>query len=790
MDLKTSLLVYNQLPEFIREEYPLFISFLESYYEFLESEVIVNGESQKNDLIRKLKDLKNISDVDISLSKFEEQFFNTFASVLPKETKVSKEFLIKNVLPLYKSKGTIKSFEFLFRILFNENINIEYPREQILKASDGKWVIENVIRTELPIYNQYVSDGIKSSYDLPYEILDIEIYVDDVFFDDYYIRKENKKIFFKTIPPLNSDIKIFYIGSFDTSIFASRQIKGLKSKSTAVVEKVGRRNLAGSNFYQFFIDSKNTVGNFVNGELIEIDVFSENGNIIPFYLQTFSTIRSVEIQNPGRDYQVGDSVIFRGDAIESAIAVVDDVSTGNIDSVSVKIGNFGAGFKVGNEVYANGFSSEIFSASFDAVDDSGSISPNTFSYNNTDIILDYLSLNISDPDYGFPSTNVVTENLDTTISDALTTTTVTGLGPATNVAISISQIASNTDVQFLANSTLLFDDVRISNYNGIGTIKVQDPGSGYSVGDEIIFTNTEYFSGQGAKGIVSAVNRNGAITRATVTQSGSNYKKEFLPTLSVAGSGVGANLVVEHFMGQDVDFDYVRGDGIPGKILSINILNFGKGYRVTPIIDLKFSGDGNATAVANLRPSFIRLPGRWINDDGFLSSDDVRLQGKDYYIDFSYVINSRVEFQRYRNIVKELLNPSGVINYAKFLISENIPTNLSYIVFDQFSRQLAGTVNVATGSSDVFGTNTYFEVAESIGLLSEGTYILVDSDIRIVNSIINNTEITVSQSYEFSGNDQTTTILTFPYNAITTEYWRELAITLEGPRTVVITTEE
>jgi hypothetical protein len=260
--------------------------------------------------------------------------------------------------------------------------------------------------------------------------------------------------------------------------------------------------------------------------------------------------------------------------------------------------------------------------------------------------------------------------------------------------------------------------------------------------------------------------------------------------LSVAGSGVGANLVVEHFMGQDVDFDYVRGDGIPGKILSINILNFGKGYRVTPIIDLKFSGDGNATAVANLRPSFIRLPGRWINDDGFLSSDDVRLQGKDYYIDFSYVINSRVEFQRYRNIVKELLNPSGVINYAKFLISENIPTNLSYIVFDQFSRQLAGTVNVATGSSDVFGTNTYFEVAESIGLLSEGTYILVDSDIRIVNSIINNTEITVSQSYEFSGNDQTTTILTFPYNAITTEYWRELAITLEGPRTVVITTEE
>jgi hypothetical protein len=790
MDLKSSLLVYNQLPEFIREEYPLFISFLESYYEFLETEIIKNGGSQKNDLIRKLKDLKNISDIDISLDEFEDHFFNTFASVLPKETEVSKEFLIKNVLPLYKSKGTIRSFQFLFRILFNENISIEYPREQILKASDGKWLIENVVRTELPIYSQYTSDGVKLSYDLPFETLDLDVYVNNVLSDDYYIRKENKKIFFHTAPTSNSIVKIFYSGNFDTSIFASRQIRGLTSQATAIIENVGRRNLAGSNFYQFFINSKNTIGSFSNGEMIEIDVFNESGNVIPFFLQTFSKVRSLEIQNPGRDYEVGDSVIIRGDASERAVAVVDDVSTGTIDSISVKIGNFGAGYKVGNEVYANGFSNSVFSATFDVVDDSGSISPNFFSYNNTDIISDYLSVNISDTDYGFPSINVANENLNTVISNALTTTTVTELGPAANVSITLSEITTNTVVDFLANSTLLFDDVRISDYNAIGTIKVVSPGSGYSVGDEIIFTNTEYFSGQGAKAVVSAVNKTGGITRATVQQGGSNYKKDFLPTLSIDGSGVGANLIVEHFMGQDVDFQYVLGDGIPGKILSIKILNSGTGYKVTPIVDLKFSGDGNALVTANLRPTFVQLPGRWINSDGFLSSDEVRLQGRDYYIDFSYVINSKVEFQRYKNIIKELLNPSGTVNYAKFLISENVPTNVNYIVFDEFSRQLAGTVNVANGSANIFGTNTYFEVAESIGLLSEGTYLLVNSEIRIVNSIINNTQITVSESYDFSGNDQTTTILTFPYNAITTEYWRELAITLEGPRTVVITTEE
>ena len=37
-DLKTSLLINRQVPEFIREDHPLFISFLEAYYEFLETE--------------------------------------------------------------------------------------------------------------------------------------------------------------------------------------------------------------------------------------------------------------------------------------------------------------------------------------------------------------------------------------------------------------------------------------------------------------------------------------------------------------------------------------------------------------------------------------------------------------------------------------------------------------------------------------------------------------------------------------------------------------------------------
>ena len=74
-DNLTSLLINRQVPEFVREEYPVFISFLEAYYEFLENK----QGTQKNDLTTKSKELKYISDVDSSIEEFEEQFLNSLS---------------------------------------------------------------------------------------------------------------------------------------------------------------------------------------------------------------------------------------------------------------------------------------------------------------------------------------------------------------------------------------------------------------------------------------------------------------------------------------------------------------------------------------------------------------------------------------------------------------------------------------------------------------------------------------------------------------------------------------
>ena len=120
-DQKTSLLVNRQVPEFVQEEYPLFINFLEAYYEYLETK----QGSQLNDLVTKSKDLRYLSDVDYSITDFENSFFNNYADLIPRNVEVDKAFLIKHVLPLYLSKGSEASFKLLFRLLFNEEVEVE-----------------------------------------------------------------------------------------------------------------------------------------------------------------------------------------------------------------------------------------------------------------------------------------------------------------------------------------------------------------------------------------------------------------------------------------------------------------------------------------------------------------------------------------------------------------------------------------------------------------------------------------------------------------------------------------
>ena len=136
---KISPLVEQQFPEYIRENGPRFVAFMEAYYEYLEQ----SGKSI--DAIRTLKDNQ---DIDRTVTEFVEYFRKQYALSIPKTALADKRLIVKHIREFYRSRGSQKSFKFLFHILFGADVNFYYPSEDVLRASDGRWVRETVLTVE------------------------------------------------------------------------------------------------------------------------------------------------------------------------------------------------------------------------------------------------------------------------------------------------------------------------------------------------------------------------------------------------------------------------------------------------------------------------------------------------------------------------------------------------------------------------------------------------------------------------------------------------------------------
>ena len=90
-DKKTSLLVENQLPQFVRDnpDYANFSLFLKAYYEWLE---------QSNNALYHARNLLNYRDIDETLDEFEQYFYNELYNDYKKTDKHKLSSIIPTVL--------------------------------------------------------------------------------------------------------------------------------------------------------------------------------------------------------------------------------------------------------------------------------------------------------------------------------------------------------------------------------------------------------------------------------------------------------------------------------------------------------------------------------------------------------------------------------------------------------------------------------------------------------------------------------------------------------------------
>ena len=122
--VNVSSIVSSQFPSFIREDYEAFVAFVKAYYEFLQQDYST--------------DLKTIRDIDTTLDEYVKHFKSEYASNIP-FTLANERFLLSNIKDLNLAKGSEASYRLLFRLLFDKEIQIGYPGQQMLRASDGRW---------------------------------------------------------------------------------------------------------------------------------------------------------------------------------------------------------------------------------------------------------------------------------------------------------------------------------------------------------------------------------------------------------------------------------------------------------------------------------------------------------------------------------------------------------------------------------------------------------------------------------------------------------------------------
>ena len=136
---KVSPLIEQQFPEYIRENGPRFVAFMEAYYEYMEQ------TGKAGHAVRTLNDNQ---DIDRTVVEFVEYFRREFALNIPKSALADKRLIVKHIREFYRSRGSQKSFKFLFHILFGSEVNFYYPGEDILRASDGRWIRETILTVE------------------------------------------------------------------------------------------------------------------------------------------------------------------------------------------------------------------------------------------------------------------------------------------------------------------------------------------------------------------------------------------------------------------------------------------------------------------------------------------------------------------------------------------------------------------------------------------------------------------------------------------------------------------
>ena len=684
---KISNFVASQFPRFYREEGDMFIQFVKAYYEWMEQ------SSNTGNITTSSRNLLEYKDIDDTVDQYLVHFQEKYLYGMPLYFQGDKRFLLKHVLDVYRSKGTIEGYKLLFKLLYNEDIEVYLPKDDILRASDGQWIKQKYL-------------------ELTYS--------------------EKSKSLEKLV------------------------VAGAFSGATAVAENYVRRNINGRLVNILYI-SNIAGNFIINEPIIPYSMFNDQGSLnLKDYPYIAGSVGSISIVDGGQDFTAGDILITTSALGTGAKFNVTNsgpkrgitfylrsagsgFSTGAVQILS----------RTGTEPYVGNSAAFTYSIlygspetySADIIAGYENLTINTSAYgmsgniaanvnNAINNAITYVTAQFgqlsnvvtSNAGLGYVSNPRVTlRNVITTpflsgnVSFSNTGRTLTGNGTSFTKYFTGNSIiklvggysGAHTDTSFdyrivqtvVDDTTITLDDYPNLPSNTSANFRLSFPTWEAQFAPNLIYDGLGDIFGQNENIEAIAGIGNGTILTAEVIASGLSYNTGELisavkassinsVTIRSGGSGYanGENLVFAGGGTNSIANGYINTFS-NGTISAVNLLNQGSGYQSTPVVKVQTANGTGAVLVAVVGPGTSNVitgqvskvavgyeEGYWLNTRGFLNSDKY-IQDSYYYQDYSYSLKSGIDFTKYADVIKKVFHIAGTEIFGNpYIVREETST--------------------------------------------------------------------------------------------------------------------
>jgi hypothetical protein len=275
-----SPIIIERGPSFLKSEYKKFYDFISLYWEFLEQtgnplEVLEsffeNTEAHHEAEIYIDKILRDLGfDYNVTLS-------------------ISKSLLVMHLRDFYLSRGSEKSFKFLFRLFFNADVTIDYPRKKLLTASMASYSRRFFIFTSATQRNEQAYREILQAGDK------FNVLVTGV--------SSHTTCGVESIHPLVSRGKFYLKIQIDSDLHQFFPYEGVEisipESNTKIIESI---------MSIVDLDISNRGSGYAIGDQIKVSGCGANGRVQVKTLVEGS-IQNLIISNPGTGYQIGDTIV-------------------------------------------------------------------------------------------------------------------------------------------------------------------------------------------------------------------------------------------------------------------------------------------------------------------------------------------------------------------------------------------------------------------------------------------------------------------------------------------------